>query len=31
VGLGEALEDLEPFDPERFAGNLLVETTAEAS
>jgi fused signal recognition particle receptor len=31
VGLGEALEDLEPFDPERFAGNLLLETPVEAS
>jgi fused signal recognition particle receptor len=31
VGLGEAVEDLEPFDPERFAGNLLVEAPVEAS
>ncbi|MGH7508669.1 MAG: signal recognition particle-docking protein FtsY [Gemmatimonadales bacterium] len=31
VGLGETVEDLEPFDPERFAENLLAESTVEAS
>jgi fused signal recognition particle receptor len=31
LGLGESLEDLEPFDPERFAENLLAETPVEAS
>jgi fused signal recognition particle receptor len=25
VGLGEAIDDLEPFDPERFAANLVGE------
>ena len=31
IGLGESVEDLEPFDPERFAENLLVEAPIEAS
>jgi fused signal recognition particle receptor len=31
IGLGEAVEDLEPFDAERFAENLLAETPVEAS
>lgn len=31
IGLGEAVEDLEPFDPEQFAGNLLDEAPVEAS
>jgi fused signal recognition particle receptor len=31
VGLGEAVEDLEPFDPGRFAENLLAEAPVEAS
>jgi fused signal recognition particle receptor len=31
IGLGESLEDLEPFDAERFAENLLAETPVEAS
>src|SRR3990170_2688255 len=31
VGLGESVEDLEPFDPERFAENLLAETAVEAT
>jgi fused signal recognition particle receptor len=31
IGLGESVEDLEPFDPERFAENLLAETAVEAS
>lgn len=31
VGLGESVEDLEPFDPERFAENLLAEAPAVAS
>jgi fused signal recognition particle receptor len=31
VGLGESLEDLEPFDPERFAEHLLAEAPAVAS
>ena len=31
IGLGEAVEDLEPFDPERFAENLLAETAVEAT
>jgi len=31
VGLGESVEDLEPFDPERFAENLLAEAPAAAS
>jgi fused signal recognition particle receptor len=31
IGLGEAVEDLEPFDPERFAENLLAEAPVPAS
>jgi fused signal recognition particle receptor len=31
VGLGESVEDLEPFDPEQFAEGLLAETAVEAS
>ena len=31
IGLGEAVEDLEPFDAERFAENLLAETAVEAT
>jgi fused signal recognition particle receptor len=31
IGLGEAVEDLEPFDPGRFAENLLAEAPVEAS
>jgi fused signal recognition particle receptor len=31
IGLGESLEDLEPFDAGRFAENLLTETPVEAS
>ena len=31
LGLGESVEDLEPFDPERFAENLLAETPVEAA
>lgn len=31
LGLGESVEDLEPFDPERFAENLLAEAPVEAS
>jgi len=31
IGLGESVEDLEPFDPERFAENLLLEAPVEAS
>jgi fused signal recognition particle receptor len=31
VGLGEAVEDLEPFDAERYAENLLTEAPVEAS
>jgi fused signal recognition particle receptor len=31
IGLGESLDDLEPFDPARFAENLLAETPVEAS
>ena len=31
IGLGESLEDLAPFDPARFAENLLAETPVEAS
>lgn len=31
VGLGESVEDLQPFDPGRFAESLLVETPVEAS
>jgi fused signal recognition particle receptor len=31
VGLGESVEDLEPFEPERFAEGLLAETAVEAS
>src|SRR5215207_8725733 len=31
IGLGEAVEDLEPFDAERFAENLLAEAPAVAS
>jgi fused signal recognition particle receptor len=31
VGLGESVEDLEPFDPERFAENLLAEAPVVAS
>ena len=30
VGLGESVEDLDPFDPERFAENLLAEAPVEA-
>ena len=30
IGLGESAEDLAPFDPERFAENLLAEAQAEA-
>jgi fused signal recognition particle receptor len=30
VGLGESVEDLIPFDPERFAENLLAEAPVEA-
>ena len=31
IGLGESVEDLEPFDAEWFAENLLAETAVEAS
>jgi fused signal recognition particle receptor len=31
IGLGESLEDLEPFDPAGFAEHLLAETPVEAS
>jgi fused signal recognition particle receptor len=31
IGLGESVEDLEAFDAERFAENLLAETAVEAS
>jgi fused signal recognition particle receptor len=31
IGLGESVEDLEPFDAERFAENLLAEAPAVAS
>ncbi len=31
IGLGESVADLEPFDPERFAENLLAETPVEAA
>ncbi len=31
IGLGESVEDLEAFDPERFAENLLADTPVEAS
>ena len=31
IGLGESVDDLEPFDAERFAENLLAETPVEAS
>jgi fused signal recognition particle receptor len=31
IGLGESVEDLEPFDPDRFAENLLAETAVEAT
>ena len=31
IGLGESVEDLEPFDAEHFAENLLAETPVEAS
>lgn len=31
IGLGESVEDLEPFDPERFAEHLLAEAPVEAS
>jgi fused signal recognition particle receptor len=31
IGLGESVDDLAPFDPERFAENLLAEAQAEAS
>jgi fused signal recognition particle receptor len=31
IGLGESVEDLEPFDADRFAENLLVETAVEAT
>jgi fused signal recognition particle receptor len=30
VGLGESVEDLDPFDPERFAEDLLAEAPVEA-
>jgi fused signal recognition particle receptor len=30
IGLGESVEDLAPFDPERFAENLLAEAPVEA-
>jgi signal recognition particle GTPase len=29
--LGESVEDLEPFDADRFAENLLAETEVEAT
>jgi fused signal recognition particle receptor len=31
IGLGESVEDLEPFDADRFAENLLVETAVETA
>jgi fused signal recognition particle receptor len=31
IGLGESVEDLEPFDPERFAENLLAEAAVETT
>ena len=31
IGLGESVEDLEPFDPGRFAENLVAEAPVEAS
>jgi fused signal recognition particle receptor len=31
IGLGESVEDLAPFNPERFAENLLAEAPVEAS
>jgi fused signal recognition particle receptor len=31
IGIGETLDDLEPFDPQRFAENLLAETPVEAT
>ena len=31
IGLGESVEDLEPFDADRFAENLLLETAVEAT
>jgi fused signal recognition particle receptor len=31
IGLGEAVEDLEPFDPDSFAENLLAEAPVEAT
>jgi fused signal recognition particle receptor len=31
IGLGESVEDLVPFDPERFAENLLAEAPVEAT
>jgi fused signal recognition particle receptor len=31
IGLGESVEDLEPFDADRFAENLLAETAVEAT
>ena len=31
IGLGESVGDLEPFDAERFAENLLADTAVEAS
>jgi fused signal recognition particle receptor len=31
IGLGESVEDLEPFDADRFAENLLAEAAVEAS
>jgi fused signal recognition particle receptor len=31
IGLGESVEDLEAFDPDRFAENLLAETTVETT
>jgi fused signal recognition particle receptor len=31
IGLGESLEDLEPFDPDRFAEHLLAEAAVEAT
>jgi fused signal recognition particle receptor len=31
IGLGESVEDLEPFDPQRFAENLLAEAPVEAT
>src|SRR6185295_20087379 len=30
LGMGEGLDDLEPFDPARFAEHLLAETPASA-